>query len=103
MNKKYINLKNHYLHILILFTISFFVSYSYTFLQYGVDGGLVLANQIKYPDFNSPMLFYYLNSWTSIHQFSYLLINLGFSVEFVSKVLILISTCFFSFARQNFL
>ena len=97
MNKKYINLTNHYLHILILFTISFFVSYSYTFLQYGVDGGLVLANQIKYPDFNSPMLFYYLNSWTSIHQFSYLLINLGFSVEFVSKVLILISTCFFSF------
>jgi len=102
MGKKNINFSDHYISIIVLLVISFFVSYSYFFLQYGIDGGLILANKIKYPDFNSPMVFYYLNSWTSIHQISYLLIKLGFSVAGASKFLMFVSTSFFSFGAFLF-
>ena len=97
MNANTINIKNHYPHILILILGALIVSLSHTFLQYGIDGGLILANKIVYPDTNSPMLFYYLNSWTAIHQISYILIKLGVSVEDASKIIILGSTIFFSF------
>ncbi len=97
MNRKIINFKNDSLLIYILLFLSFIISFSYPYLQYGVDGGLVLADQIKYPDQKSPMQYYYLNSWTLIHQISFLLIKIGFTVEMISKFLILISTIFFSF------
>ena len=97
MNKKIINFKNDNLLICILLFLSLIISFSYPYLQYGVDGGLVLADQIKYPDKTSPMQYYYLNSWTLIHQISFLLIKIGFSVEMISKFLILISTISFSF------
>ena len=47
MNKEKINFKNDYLIILILIIFSLLISLSYHYLQYGIDGGLVLANQIK--------------------------------------------------------
>tara|TARA_B100000963_G_scaffold343492_1_gene345385 strand:- start:11829 stop:13382 length:1554 start_codon:yes stop_codon:yes gene_type:complete len=97
MNKKIINFKNDSLLIYILLLLSFVISFSYPYLQYGVDGGLVLADQIKYPDKKSPMQYYFLNSWTLIHQISFLLIKIGFSVEMTSKFLIFISTISFSF------
>ena len=102
MNKNEINLEKHYLQVFVLIIVSFIVSYSYPFLQYGIDGGLVLADRVKYPDTNSPMLFYYLNSWTSVHQLSNILIRLGFSIELISKILIFISTIFFSFGAFLF-
>ncbi len=97
MKKDTINFKNSYYQIFILSIVSLFIGLSYPFLQYGIDGGLVLSGVIKYPDFNSPMMYYYFNSWTSIHQFSSLLLKIGFSVEASSKILMIITTLFFSF------
>ena len=95
MKKDTINFKNSYYQIFILSIVSLFIGLSYPFLQYGIDGGLVLSGVIKYPDFNSPMMYYYFNSWTSIHQFSSLLLKIGFNVETSSKILMIITTFFF--------
>ena len=97
MKKDIINFKNNYFQILILAFFSFLIGFSYPYLQYGVDGGLVLSGIVKYPDLNSPMIYYYFNSWTSIHQISSLLLQIGLSVETLSKVLMTIATVFFSF------
>ena len=97
MDKNTINFKNHFPHILILILSSLLISLSYTFLQYGLDGGLVLSNKVIYPDNNSPMMYYYFNSWTAIHQISYIFIKFGMTVESVSRIIILCSTIFFSF------
>ena len=97
MKKDTINFKSDYLQILILIIFSIIVGVSYPYLQYGVDGGLVLSGIIKYPDQNSPMMYYFLNSWTSIHQFSSLLLQIGLSVEITSKIFMIMASIFFSF------
>ena len=97
MKEETINLKNNYPQIVILTFFSLLIGSSYPYLQYGIDGGLVLAGIVKYQDFNSPMAYYFFNSWTLIHQFSSLLLQIGLSVESSSKVLMMISTFFFSF------
>ena len=97
MNKSKINFKDDNLLILSLILFSIIISFSYPYLQYGVDGGLILADQIKYPNNKSPMLFYFLNSWTLIHQISYLFVKVGISVENISKILMFISTTSFIF------
>ena len=95
MDTKNINFKENKLHIFLIFLISLIISFSYNFLQYGIDGGLILANRISYPDQVSPMMYYFLNSWTAVHQVSYFIIKLGISVEIGSKILMFISTTFF--------
>ena len=97
MKKDTINFKNSYFQISVLAFFSIIIGSSYPYLQYGIDGGLVLSGIVKYHDLNSPMVYYYLNSWTSIHQFSALLLKIGLSVENVSKILMIITTFFFSF------
>ena len=97
MKKDIINLKQDYFRILILASFAFLIGFSYPYLQYGVDGGLVLSGLIKYPDLNSPMIYYYLNSWTSIHQISSILLQIGLSVEILSKFLMIVVSVFFSF------
>ncbi len=97
-----INLKDHLFQISILFLVCIIVAFSYPYLQYGVDGGLVLAGKISYPDNQSPMIYYFLNSWTAIHQIAYFFIKFGFSVELSSKLLMLISTFFFAFGAFLF-
>ena len=97
MKKDIINFKDDYFQILILAFFSCLIGFSYPYLQYGVDGGLVLSGLIKYPDLNSPMSYYYLNSWTSIHQISSLLLKIGLSTETLSKLFMIFVTVFFSF------
>ena len=97
MKKDNINFKNNYFQISVLAFFSIIIGSSYPYLQYGIDGGLVLSGIVKYHDLNSPMVYYYLNSWTSIHQFSALLLKIGLSVESASKILMIIATVFFSF------
>ncbi len=97
MKKDTINFKNNYFQISVLAFFSIVIGSSYPYLQYGIDGGLVLSGIVKYHDLNSPMVYYYLNSWTSIHQFSALLLKIGLSVEHISKILMIITSVFFSF------
>ncbi len=97
MSVKNITYKSHKKYFLILILVSFIISFSYNYLQYGVDGGLVLAKKIIFPDNESPVKYYLLNSWTAIHQISFILIKFGFSVEIISKIIMLFSTLFFAF------
>ncbi len=97
MKKETISFKHDHLQILILTFFSILIGSSYPYLQYGIDGGLVLSGIVKYQDFNSPMVYYFFNSWTSVHQFSSLLLQTGLDVENSSKILMVLSTIFFSF------
>ena len=97
MKKDTISFKSDYFQIFILIIFSIIVGISYPYLQYGIDGGLVLSGIVKYPDLNSPMMYYFLNSWTSIHQFSSFLLQIGLSVEITSKIFMVMATIFFSF------
>lgn len=97
MKKDNINFRNDYFQISILTFFSLLIGLSYPYLQYGIDGGLVLSGIIEYQDLNSPMVYYYFNSWTSIHQLSSLLLLIGLSVESASKILMVIAVIFFSF------
>ncbi len=92
MKENNISIKRHSFYILIIFFSSFIISFSYPFLQYGVDGGLVLSNRVIYPDDASPMKFYFFNSWTSIHQLAFLLLKIGFTVTIISKILMFFCT-----------
>ena len=72
-----------------------FLSFSHSLYQVAVNGGLALSEIIKYPEPVSPMKFYYFNSWTLLHQFSEVFLNLGFSVENISRIILFLSTlCF---------
>ena len=102
MKKDIINFKQDYFRILILASFSFLIGFSYPYLQYGVDGGLVLSGLIKYPDLNSPMVYYYLNSWTSIHQISSILLQIGLSVEILSKFLMIVVSVFLFWSFLDF-
>ena len=78
---------------LIIFCI--FLSFSHSLLQVSVDSGLALSNIIEYPDPQSPMKYYYFNSWTILNQFSEILLRIGLSVENTSRfILFLSSFCF---------
>jgi len=78
-----------------IFLTCVFLSFSHSLHQVAVNGGLVLSEIIKYPEPISPMKYYYFNSWTLLHQFSEVFLNLGFSVENVSRIILFLSTlCF---------
>ena len=66
-----------------------------------VDGGLVLSEIIKYPEPLSPMKYYYLNSWTILHQISDFFLSLGFSTLNVSRIILFL--CIFCFAISSFI
>ena len=95
MKKETISFKHDHRQILILTFFSILIGSSYPYLQYGIDGGLVLSGIVEYQDFNSPMVYYFFNSWTSVHQFSSILLQIGIGVENSSKILMVLSTIFF--------
>ena len=72
---------NNLTNFLIIFVLTLFVGYFfmqvYPFGQRAVDAALILTKLVDYPDQISPMSEYFLKSWTSIHQFSKLLLNLN--------------------------
>ena len=96
MQKNYVSIKNNYPEIVAIIFFSLVISLSYSYLQYAIDGGLVLSKKINYPDSLSPMLYYYLNSWTLLHQITHFFIKLNFTVEFSSQIILFCSTFFFS-------
>ena len=86
-------------NFLIILISSLFVGYFfmqvYPIEQRAVDGGLILAKIVNYPDQISPMKEYFLTSWTSIHQISKLFLNFNWSFINVSKLIIFITTIFY--------
>ena len=87
--------KKNFLSIFLIILLSLLLSLSIEKFQYAIDGGYVLSGLVKYPN-NSPMQYYYLNSWTFLHQFTALLLKLGFEGNFISVIILFISSCFYS-------
>ena len=81
---------------LVIFCI--FLSFANSLYQEAINSGLVLADIINYPDSISPMKYYYYNSWTSINQFSEILLRSGFSILNSSRIILFMSLLFFSFS-----
>src|ERR1700726_2605271 len=52
--------------------------------QDGIDGSLVLAGIVDYPQ-QSPMNQYFLGSWTVIHQLGALLLRAGLDQAYVNE------------------
>ena len=62
--------------------------------QRGVDGALVLAGIVNYPP-QSPLAAYFLDSWTSIHQFGAILLRAGIDQSRVNAAMFLFPCALF--------
>ena len=92
------NKNNKYIAtIIFLILVSILTTIDNFALQTAVDGGLILSERVVYPDQFSNVTAIYFNSWTLLHHITSILINLDMSVVTISKLLMFISTIFFSF------
>ena len=71
--------------------VSYFFAQIHLFEQRAVDAGLVLSNIVSYPDDISPMKEYFVKSWTSLHQLSKILLDLDWTFQNISKLIIFIT------------
>ncbi len=92
MNTK---IKN-FLFIIPLLIISFYYSIYQFESQSAVDGGLILSELVKFPDNFSNITSVFYNGWTILHQFTFILLKLDFSVDLISSILIFIITLFYT-------
>jgi hypothetical protein len=76
----------------IIIILSIFFSISYSFDQIAIEGGLVIAGIIKYPDEFSIMEVFYKNSWSVINQITAILLKFNLSNIIISRIIIFIST-----------
>jgi hypothetical protein len=76
----------------LIFFLSIFFSISYSFDQIAIEGGLVIADIIKYPDDFSIMKVFYKNSWTIINQIAAILLKFNLSNIIISRIFIFVST-----------
>jgi hypothetical protein len=75
--------------------LSIFFSISYSFDQIAIEGGLVIADIIKFPDDSSIMKVFYKNSWTIINQIAAILLKFNLSNIIISRIFLFISTYFY--------
>ena len=70
-------LKNFLIILISTLFVGYFFMQVYPIEQRAVDGGLILAKMVNYPDQISPMKEYYFKSLTSLHLISKLFLNLN--------------------------
>ena len=87
---------NKLLFIFPIILISFYYSIYQFEGQSAVDGGLVLSELVKFPNNFSNVTSIFYNGWTILHQFTFLLLKLNFSADFISTLLIFIVTIFYT-------
>ena len=92
-SKKYIDLY----YILPLILLSFYYSIDKFTLQSAVDGGLVLSQFVEFPKNFSNVTSIFFNGWTILHQFSFVLLKLNFSVNSISMIFTFIIIIFYAF------
>ena len=80
--------------IIILFSI--FLSVAYSIEQRAVDDGLILSNTIFYPERHNIMQIFSNNVWTFLFQFTGTLLKLDFSIMSISRIILFLSTFFYS-------
>ena len=89
---KYNNLIPYFL--IIIFSI--FLSLAYSIEQRAVDDGLIWSNIIKYSENYNIMKIFTNNAWTFLFQFTGTLLKFDFSVMNVSRLILFLSTFFYS-------
>mgnify|MGYP001189278662 CR=1 FL=1 len=94
MDKGDINLKVNFL----LLILSLFFSIIYFNDQVAVRGGLTLSGEVDYKFNNSPLKYYFYNSWTIVTQLAALFFKLGFSTKLVSFSLVFLLTCIYFYS-----
>ena len=89
---KYNNLIPYFL--IIIFSI--FLSIAYSIEQRAVDDGLIWSNIIKYSENYNIMKIFTNNVWTFLFQFTGTLLKLDISIMNVSRLILFLSTFFYS-------
>jgi len=88
-------IKKNKFNLLIILIATFLVGYLssqiHLFEQRAIDAALVLSDIVTYPDEISPMKEYFVKSWTSLHQFSKILLDLDWTIQNISKLIIFIT------------
>ena len=88
--------KKSFLLGLFLFVLSYILVIDNFSLQSAVDGGIIIDNQISFPSQFSNIEDIHFNTWTLLNHFSLILIKIGLNSFIISKILLYISTLFFS-------
>ncbi len=88
---------NKYYSVLFLLTISFLLTIDNFSLQSATNSGLILSSDVTYPNQFTNVPIAHFNSWTSLHHLTLILIKMKINIFIISKILIYISTVFFSF------
>ena len=94
MKKDDINLQTNFLLLL----LSLFFSIFYFNDQVAVRGGLVLSGEIDYKFNNSPLKYYFLNSWTIVTQLAAIFFKIGLTTEQVSFLLVFLLTSIYFYS-----
>ena len=81
---------------ILIFSLSFFLAISYSFHQVAIDSGLSLSDKIFFPPENNIFFYYANNSWSLVIQFIQFLISLEFDISLISKIILFLSTFFYS-------
>ncbi len=88
---------NYYFAVFFLLLISFFLTIDNFSLQSATNSGLILSQKVIYPDQFTNVSVAHFNSWTSLHHLTLILLKMKINIFVLSKILIYISTVFFSF------
>ena len=87
---------NNLISYVIIVFFSIFLSIAYSIEQRAVDDGLILSNIIKYPEHHNIMQIFSNNAWTFLFQFTGTLLKLDFSIMSISRIILFLSTFFYS-------
>ena len=88
---------NKYYTLFFLLAISFLLTIDNFSLQSAINSGLILSSEVTYPNQFTNVSVAHFNSWTSLHHLTLILIKIKINIFIISKILIYISTVFFSF------
>ena len=93
------NIISKFKNFLIIFPI-ILISFYYSVYQFegqsAVDGGLLFSGLVEFPDNFSNVKTTFYNGWTILHQFTFILLKINLSVDFISTILIFIITFFYT-------
>ena len=89
--------KSYFYALLFLLVISFFLTIDNFSLQSAVNSGLISSQKVNYPDQFSSVTSAHFNSWSTLHHLTLIFIKMNINVFIISKILMYISTIFFSF------
>ena len=81
---------------ILLFFVSYFVSFSYFIEPRALETSMITYDYVYYQDLTAFNKIQKNNSWSLIFQFVGLLLKLDFSIIEISRITLFISTLFFS-------